>query len=126
MPASSRLRESRMSTCTWTNASGRVTGKGVGRLALVKFPPLMTVERIRDSDYRVAGAGACCLTGCVGCFERDFLVVERPLTHVTDTRRTNAVENQIRVVWATEVLAEQRVGVPDLLEKDPVGHDFSD
>src|SRR5207302_2341224 len=41
-------------------------------------------------------------------------------------RRPNAIDDQGWVVDAAEILAQQRITVPDFLEKAPIRHDFRD
>lgn len=46
---------------------------------------------------------------------------KRPFAHVADLCGGDAVDDQVRVVEAAEVLAHQGIGVPDFLEQRPVG-----
>src|SRR4051794_11095107 len=52
--------------------------------------------------------------------ERHFVIVERPFLHVADAVRDDAVDDECRVIQAAEVLAQEGVAVPDLLEDGPV------
>ena len=54
------------------------------------------------------------------------MVVERPFLHVTDAVRADPVDDQRGVVDGSEVLAEERVIGPDLLENGTVGDDLRD
>src|SRR5687767_5744896 len=54
---------------------------------------------------------------------RYFVVVERPFLHVPHTGGDDAVDDQLRVVEAAEVLAHQRVRGPNLFEQRTVRDD---
>src|SRR2546425_13069195 len=56
--------------------------------------------------------------------KRHLVVLERPLHHVADAAGANAVNDELGVVDAPQVLPEERVRLPNLLEHGPVGHDL--
>src|SRR5579885_3398261 len=58
--------------------------------------------------------------------QRHLMVIQRPLTHEADAVRPDAVQDEFRVIDPAQVLPQQRVGVPDLLENHRVCDHFRD
>ena len=56
--------------------------------------------------------------------QRHLMIVERPFLHVADAGRSDAVEDELGVVDPAQVLAEQRIAVPDVLKDRRVGDDL--
>jgi hypothetical protein len=64
--------------------------------------------------------------GSLALLQGHLVIVQRPLLHKADTRGAYSVDDQSRVVDRAEILAQQRIGVPDLLQQDWIGKDLGD
>src|SRR5947199_3966520 len=53
--------------------------------------------------------------------EWNLVIVQGPLAHIADTIGRDPVNDQLRIINPAQVLAEQWIAVPDLLEKPLVG-----
>ena len=54
------------------------------------------------------------------------MVIQRPVLHGADARGHDAIDDEHRVVQRTEIPTEERVALPDLLERGPVGQHLGD